>query len=151
MLLTTKVSYGIRALISMARSCERTRSVPIKYISDKEKISGVYLEQIFNRLKKKGVIKSTRGPKGGYSLAKAPQDLSLLEIVLALEGSVAPGKCVSKKTGKKICRRADLCPSKEIWDELEEQIHHTLGKYYLSDLVKRARILDPGKEEAGTK
>jgi DNA-binding IscR family transcriptional regulator len=67
----------------------------------------------------------------------------LLEIVLALEGSVAPGKCVSKQTGKNVCERAGICPSKEIWDAIEAQIKGTLGKYTLSDMVKRSLILNP--------
>ncbi len=143
MLLTTKVSYGIRALIALALFFEKEEAVSVKQISGKEGISSVYLEQIFNKLKKSKIIKSIRGPKGGYTLARSPEKLSLLEIVLALEGSVAPGKCVSKKTGKNVCERAGICPSKEIWDEIEAQIKGTLGKYTLSDMVKRSLILNP--------
>lgn len=143
MLLTTKVSYGIRALIDLALSYEKDEAVSIKQISGKEGISSVYLEQIFSKLKKQKIITSTRGPKGGYTLARDPEQLSVLEIVLALEGSVAPGKCVSKKTGKKVCTRAGICPSKEIWDEIEMQIRGTLEKYKLNDLVKRAAVLSP--------
>ena len=143
MLLTTKVSYGIRALITLACSYEKEGALSIKKISGKEEISSVYLEQIFSKLKKKKIITSIRGPKGGYTLTKSPQQVNLLEIVLALDGSVAPGKCVSKKTGKTVCTRAGICPSKEVWDEIEMQIKGTLEKYKLSDLVKRSAILSP--------
>jgi Rrf2 family protein len=148
MLLTTRVSYGIRALIYLAFSFEKEKAVSINNISGKENISSIYLEQIFNQLKKHKIIKSIRGPKGGYTLARPPEELDLLKIVLALGGSIAPWKCVPKKPGKKACERIGICPAKEIWDEIETRIGATLVKYTLKDLSKRFIALNPeGREK----
>jgi Rrf2 family protein len=146
MRLTTKTSYGIRALIDLAVVYKSGLPLSIKEISREEGISGIYLEQIFHRLRKEGFVESVRGPKGGYILSKKPSDLSVYKAVVALEGSVAPGRCShhGKKTGKE-CARAAKCTSKEVWDEVARQIKNTLEKFSLDDMARRALELDPGK------
>jgi len=124
---------------------DRKRPVPIKDISREEEISGVYLEQIFNRLKNQGLVRSIRGPGGGYALVRDPSDISVYEVVMALEGSVNPVRCVSGKGEKKECGRIATCASKEVWREMARRIKETLGDFSLRDLAGRTLELDPGK------
>ncbi len=143
MLLTTRSSYGVRALIHLAIAYGQTRQpVSVRSISREEGISGVYLEQIFGRLKSHDIVKSVRGPKGGYILVKDPSKVSVYEVVMALEGNISPGKCVGNKT---ICRRAGKCASKEVWDEVTRQITVALERFNLKDLAGRTLEIDPDK------
>ncbi len=147
MRLTTRSSYGIRALINLAIAHGGERVLSIKHISRKEGISGVYLEQIFNRLKRRGLIKSIRGPKGGYVLAKDPAEVSIYEVVMALEGGVFPGRCVSRKGEKKMCEKTERCASKEVWDEVAMKIKETLGRFSLRDLARRTLEMNSRENE----
>ena len=136
---TTKSSYGIRALIDLAVTYDRKQPVSLKNISGKERISLVFLEQIFNTFKKKGIVKSVRGPKGGYVLARDPSGISVCEVIKALEGDFYSGQCFPKKRGGKACARSKDCASKEIWDELTRQIEKTLKRFSLKYLAERTK------------
>jgi len=136
MRLTTRSSYGIRALINMAAAYEAARPVSLKDISREEEISCVYLEQIFNKLKRSGVVKSVRGPKGGYLLARDPSDVTVLEVVTAVEDSYTAGKCLC---GKVLCERAPKCATKQVWDEVAVETRKTLGSFSLKQLAEKTR------------
>lgn len=143
MLLTTRSSYGIRALIHLAIAYgQKQQPVSVRRISKEEGLSGIYLEQIFSRLKGQGIVKSVRGPKGGYVLARDPSRVSVYEVVMALEGNVSPGKCARNRT---TCRRVGKCASKEVWDEVTRQITGTLERFNLRDLAGRTLEIDPNK------
>lgn len=142
MRLTTRSSYGIRALINMASAYGQERPLSLKDISKEEEISCVYLEQIFNKLKRSGLVKSVRGPKGGYLLAKDPSEVTVFEVVAAVEDSYAGVKCLC---GKDLCERATRCASKEVWDEVSSGTKNILGKFSLGQLAARARELSPQK------
>ena len=146
MKLTTKTSYGIRALIDLAIMYNDKKPIAIKNISSREDISSVYLEQIFNKLKNHGIVKSIRGPKGGYMLARDPEKVSVYDAIEALEGGVSSVGCVSGRRNRK-CIRSGKCASKEVWDEVTEQIQKTLGKFSLKYLAKRAVEIDPSNNE----
>ena len=147
MKLTTKSSYGVRALIYLAIGYDRGGPISIGRVSREEGISNIYLEQIFNRLKNRGLVKSIRGPRGGYILARDPSKLSVYEVVVALEGSVSPARCISRKGKKTICARAGKCASKEVWDEMARQIERTLGRFSLKDLADRAGEINAGRNQ----
>ena len=148
MKLTTKSTYGIRALINLAVRYDDGRPVSIKEISDEESIPCIYLEQIFNRLKKQDLIKSVRGAKGGYILARSPKEISVLEVVRALENMGHPATCVSHRKDKNsVCERSMQCASREVWDEVEKQISITLDSFSLQSLACRALEVDPEKRE----
>ncbi len=142
MKLTNKSSYGVRALIDLAVLYDEKTPVSINWVAKKEGISRTFLEQIFNSLKNKDIIKSCRGPKGGYSLAKKPRDISVYDVVKALEGNMSPAKCETTEGKKRICKRASMCASKGVWDEVADQIKKTLQKYSLEDLACRAKNID---------
>ncbi|NQT32552.1 MAG: Rrf2 family transcriptional regulator [Candidatus Omnitrophica bacterium] len=138
MKLTTKSAYGVRALINLALMYDKKSPVSINRIAAEEGISKVYLEQILNRLKNAGIVKSIRGPKGGYIFSKDPAGISVYDAVMVLEGSISPGRCTSGKKTNSICKMAGCCPSKEVWDEVARQIEKTLKQFSFKDLSDRA-------------
>jgi Rrf2 family protein len=142
MRLTTRSSYGIRALISMAAAYGQEKPLSLKDISKEEEISCVYLEQIFNKLKRSGLVKSVRGPKGGYLLSKDPSELTVLEVVTALEDSYAGDRCLC---GKELCEKASRCASKEVWEEVSVETKKALGRFSLGRLAARSKELAPQK------
>ncbi|MFH1310140.1 MAG: Rrf2 family transcriptional regulator [Candidatus Omnitrophota bacterium] len=148
MKLTSKSVYGVRALINLAVMYGRKRAIPISLISREEGISSLYLEQIFNKLKNYDIIKSVRGPKGGYAFAKDPEKVSVYEVIAILEDNIFPGKCVRGKGNLRTCRKTQSCVSKEVWQELAVKIEETLKGFTFKDLANRAVNIDP-KEKCG--
>jgi len=147
MKLTTKASYGVRALVNLA-ICYNKKSLSINQISKEEDISSIYLEQIFNILKKGKLVKSIRGPKGGYILARNPENINMYEIVEILEGGFSHYKCTQgKKNEKIVCKKAKNCVSKEVWDIVAKEVKKALEKIKLSMLAKRAETIIPSKIE----
>jgi len=136
MRLTTKGRYGTRAMLDLAMHAERER-VPVKRIAECQNIPIRYLEQILNTLRKTGLIKSVRGVNGGYSLAKKPDEIRILDIVTALEGSLAPVKCVDHNTEG--CERFEHCVTRALWSELKDKIEETLSTTTLEDLCVEER------------
>jgi Rrf2 family protein len=124
--------------------------VSLKEISKKEGISTVYLEQIFNILKNDGIVRSVRGPKGGYILAKDPSKINVYDAIRILEGGLSSVRCYSKSGKKKICARMCSCASKEVWEELTRQIEKTLKKFTLKYLAGRALKIEPRRRPLGS-
>ena len=145
MRLTTKSSYGVRALINLAAVYKRKQPVSIRSISKEEGISTIYLEQIFNTLKNRGLVKSVRGPRGGYVLAKDPAKINVYEAIEILEGDVSSVRCVPKNGRGKTCAQLCNCASKEVWDELTLQIKKTLEGFSFKYLAERAIKIKPKK------
>jgi len=133
---TTKTSYGIRALIYLAAIYDAKKPISLNTISKREGISLIFLEQIFHKFKKCGLVKSIRGPKGGYILDKNPSGISIYDVVSVLEGDVYPGQCNTLQ-GKN-CTKREKCASKEVWDELTGQIEKTLKGFTLKYLADRS-------------
>lgn len=117
--------------------------VAVGDISKREDISTHYLEQILNKLRRNNLVKSIRGPKGGYTLAKKPDKVSIGEIVEILEGAIRPVVCVS---GKKPCQRLEKCVTKLVWDKLGACIDEVLNSVTLADLLKEAKDLGIDKK-----
>ena len=92
---STRAEYGLRAIVRLDK--KRKRAVSLAQIAESEGLSLAYLERLFARLKKFKLVKADKGVKGGYYLARPADKISVLEIIEALEGSVAPFSCVGKK------------------------------------------------------
>jgi len=119
--------------------------VPLKQISEREEISLNYLEQLFLKLKKAGLVESVRGPGGGYLLKKRPKEIRISDIVKAVEESLAPISCVESEKAFK-CRRIESCIPRLLWKELGEKILGFLDSTTLADLLQtRKRELQPQK------
>ena len=133
MKLSTKGRYGMRAMLDLALQ-SGTEPVLIKDISKRQEVSDLYLQQLFNRLKTAGLVRSTRGPKGGFMLTKPPSQIRLADILQAMEGSTAPVECVDNAT---FCSRADSCVTRKVWAEIKKAMDGVLESTTLQDLVKQ--------------
>lgn len=152
MKLSTKSRYGVRALFDMAFNSGNLPT-QIKDISRRQSISPRYLEQIFQDLKKGGLVKSRRGPQGGYYLARRPEEISVREIILAAEGEMALVDCVregtaknGKRGGKKPCEFDNHCVTQKLWAEASRLLNNYFSEINLKDLCEEGKKLGLEKE-----
>ena len=131
MKLSTRARYGTRALLDLALH-QGERPVILKDIAQRQQVSLRYLEHIIGSLIAAGIIRSTRGARGGVSLARPPEEIKLSEVVQVLEGSITPAECVDNPG---ICDRSDLCVTRDIWDELKKAMNGLLESITLQDLL----------------
>ncbi|MDO5695724.1 MAG: Rrf2 family transcriptional regulator [Eubacteriales bacterium] len=136
MKLSTKGRYGLRAMVDIAVHAHDA-PVSIKDISRREEISERYLEQLMMPLKKTGLLASTRGAKGGYRLAKPAENITIGEILRALEGDLAPVDC--KIFMGEACVVEEDCVMRFVWQRISEGINQAVDGLLLSDLVNRVR------------
>ena len=135
MKLSTKGRYGTRALLELALN-EGKEPVSLKDIAQNQEISLQYLEHLIAPLIAGGLIKSTRGARGGISLTRPANDIKLSEVLLLLEGSNAPVECVDKPDA---CHRAGTCAARDVWSEVKDAINGILETISLQDLVERQK------------
>ncbi|MEE9911226.1 MAG: Rrf2 family transcriptional regulator [Deltaproteobacteria bacterium] len=131
MKLSTRSRYGVRLMIALA-AAGRDKSVFLKDIAASEDISGKYLSLIVIPLRAAGLIRSIRGARGGYVLAREPQDISLCDIVEAVEGKIDLVNCVKNPD---VCPRAEACTARDTWTELSHTIREAMGGVNLARLV----------------
>ncbi|QUH30755.1 RrF2 family transcriptional regulator [Vallitalea guaymasensis] len=134
MKLSTRGRYGLRAMVDLVVNSKET-NISLKSISQRQGISMNYLEQIISVLKKSGYVKSVRGAKGGYSLAKSPKDISVGDILRALEGDLNPVDCALVNEDKQ-CDEADCCITKVVWKKISDSINDVVNNISLQDLVE---------------
>lgn len=146
MKLSTKGRYGLRAMIDLADYSEEMPQ-SIANIAARQSISDSYLEQLMAKLKKAGLIDSIRGAQGGYVLAKDSRDISVGDILRALEGDLTPVKCgdLDVNTG---CSGSDCCVTKNVWKRINDSIQGAVDGIMLSELVEDNRKIrnDKNKE-----
>ncbi len=133
MKLSTKGRYGLRAMVDLVLNSKEENS-SLKSISERQNISMNYLEQIISILKKAGYVKSVRGARGGYSLAKSPDAISVGDILRALEGSLNPVDCALVNENKQ-CDDVDCCITKVVWKKISDSINEVVNNISLQDLV----------------
>ncbi len=138
MKLSTKGRYGTRALMEMAIHYGEGPML-LKDISEKQEISLQYLEHIISPLVKAGIVKTTRGFKGGVWLALPPSEIKLSDTTRILEGDLSPVECVNDPGS---CKRSRECAPRDIWDEMTQAMYRVLESTTLQDLVKRQDIKD---------
>ena len=138
MRLSTKGRYGVRAMLDLAIH-EAIGPVSIKNISQREGISVNYLEQIFNQLRRAGLVRSIRGPGGGFLLARPSKEVTAMDIIKALKVPVVPVFCVDEEDEISQCERMDSCVSRLLWQRLGEKIKEILKATSLEDLLIEAR------------
>ena len=136
MKLSTKGRYGLRAIIDLAMNGQ-DGPVPISSIASRQSLSESYLEQLMAKLKKAGLVTSIRGAQGGYFLAKSSDEISVGDILRALEGDINPVDCVAlTKDGKLKCKNSSLCVSKYVWKRINDSITETVDAIKLSTLLE---------------
>mgnify|MGYP002519730253 FL=1 len=131
MKISTKGRYALRLMLDLAMNGENN-VVRIKDIAERQQISDKYLEQIISILNKAGYVRSTRGPQGGYSLRKAPEEYTVGDILRLTEGSLAPVACVEDEGS---CERETECVTVEVWKRLNQAISDVVDHITLADLV----------------
>ena len=130
---TTKGRYAVMALADIAKF-DNGAPVSLRDISLRQGISILYLEQIFSKLKKNNIVKSTRGVNGGYILTTNPDQIKLSNIFSAVQEEIKTVQC--KKESKKGCNgRSSKCITHNLWDELEIHINHFFEQRNLKDLI----------------
>ena len=138
MKISTQSRYGLRALFDIAYHSAGL-STQVKDISARQGISPRYIEQIFQKLKRAGIIKSIRGPSGGYYLARTPEQIKVGEIIRATEGSLDLVFCLSHSKAAKTCDRAGHCVARDIWQEASARLLEYFDSITLQDLCKEAQ------------
>lgn len=133
MKLSTRTRYGIRAIIELAQH-EGKRPLQLKLIAERQGISVKYLEQLMSLLRSSGFVRSIRGSKGGYMLARAPEQINLSEVFRCLEGPVTTAECTENTD---YCERAADCVAREVWIQVEAAIQKVLNSISLAELVRR--------------
>ena len=142
MKLSTRGRYGTRMLLDLALH-QSEELVLLKDIAQREQISLPYLEHLVTPLIAGGIIRSTRGARGGVSLAKPPEQIKLSEVIQLLEGSIVPVACVNDPG---VCSRSESCVTRDIWGELQKAMDGVLESTTLQNLVERQKSKN-GSEE----
>jgi Rrf2 family protein len=154
MMFSTKAEYGVRVMVELARRAGED-PIPLAEIAAHDGLPLAYLEHLVARLRKAGLVDSRRGSRGGYMLARSPTEITMAEVVEALEGSIAPIECISQSSdGTIVCSResgpagggragshSNVCPTKLLWTRVRGAIVRTLQETTLADLVLGPALL----------
>lgn len=133
MRLSTKGRYAVMAMADLARrECDAARAVALADIAARQEISLSYLEQLFARLRRKGLVKSARGPGGGYRLARTAETTSIADIVHAVDEPLRATRCGA---GKGCMIKGEKCLTHDLWADLGAQIETYLASVSLADVV----------------
>jgi Rrf2 family protein len=146
MMFSTKAEYGVRVMVELARrgggddAALGSNPVPLAEIAAGDGLPLAYLEHLVARLRKAGLVDSRRGSRGGYMLARPASQITMAEVVEALEGSIAPIECISQSAdGSIVCARESerdhVCPTKLLWTRVRMSIIGTLRETTLADLL----------------
>jgi Rrf2 family iron-sulfur cluster assembly transcriptional regulator len=135
--LTSKGRYAVTAILDLAFH-STSGPVTLSDISKRQDISLSYLEQLFTRLRKQQLVRSTRGPGGGYSLNRPASQIAVAEIVSAVDETVDTTRC----SGANNCHDGHQCLAHELWDDLSQQIYSFLNEISLQDLMQENSIRD---------
>jgi Rrf2 family iron-sulfur cluster assembly transcriptional regulator len=134
MRLTTKGRFAVTAMLDLALN-ESEKPVTLAGISERQNISLSYLEQLFSRLRRSGLVKSVRGPGGGYLLAKEQQEISVSQIINAVDESIDATQC----GGRENCHEEGRCMTHDLWSSLNNKILEHLSGVSIADLVASQR------------
>jgi Rrf2 family transcriptional regulator, iron-sulfur cluster assembly transcription factor len=134
MRLTTKGRFAVTAMLDLALN-EVDRPVTLAGISERQEISLSYLEQLFSRLRRNGLVKSVRGPGGGYRIAKALDTISVSDIITAVDEQIDATQC----GGNENCHDEHRCMTHDLWASLNVKILEYLSGVSLADLVASQR------------
>jgi Rrf2 family cysteine metabolism transcriptional repressor len=139
MMFSTKAEYGVRVMVDLARR-GGAQPVALAEIAEAEGLPLAYLEHLVARLRRAGLVESRRGARGGYLLAREPAQITMAEVVEALEGRIAPIECISSSPdGTVHCVResdpAHICTTKVLWTRVRAAIVQTLQETTLAELI----------------
>lgn len=127
MVISTKGRYGLRAMFVLAQN---EQPVSVKYISEIQSISATYLEQLLRTLREAGLVRSLRGAYGGYTLARTPEEISVGDVLVALEGPLVPADCVLDH-----CDNSHMCATHAIWCRIYDGFSKVVDAITLKDML----------------
>lgn len=130
MRISTKGRYGLRALVDLAAHYQN-KPVLLSEIAERQTLSKRYLERLFTQLRDSGILRSVRGASGGYLLNRKSSEITVTEILEALEGSLSPVECIVES---QLCRRVDKCVTHDLWSDLSRTIRKKLDSISLEEL-----------------
>jgi Rrf2 family cysteine metabolism transcriptional repressor len=130
MKLSTKGRYGVKAMVDLAINYGE-QPVSIKNISQRQNISDYYREQLFSSLKKAKLIKSIRGAQGGYILNRAPEEITIQDVINVLEGPIEVSNCLEDSA----CNNIDCCATRLLWKKIKDSIDSVTSTITLKDIV----------------
>lgn len=134
MKISTRGRYGLKAMVDIAAHSGNNTCVSLKSVADRCSISDNYLEQLISPLKKSGLVKSTRGAQGGYVLCRPAEEITVGDILRAVEGPLELVECLS---GSDSCGRGDCscCSTKPVWEKLSESVNEAADNITLDQLI----------------
>jgi Rrf2 family transcriptional regulator, iron-sulfur cluster assembly transcription factor len=135
MRLTTKGRYAVTAMLDLALNA-KDKPITLADISQRQGISLSYLEQLFSRLRKDGLVSSARGPGGGYRLSRIADEISVAQVIQAVDEKVSVTRC----GGKGDCQDGEACLTHKLWCSLSDQIHGFLNNISLGSLVREDHV-----------
>ena len=154
MLFSTKAEYGVRLMVELGRS-EGSGPVALSAIAEAEMLPLSYLEHLVAKLRGAGLVTSTRGAHGGYSLARPATEIDMLDVVQALEGPIAPMECFhTEREGRVLCSHetdeGKACATKLLWTRVQGGVTKALGGTTVADLVEFTQQNHPESATATT-
>jgi Rrf2 family protein len=135
MKISTRGRYALRLMLELAMNADRYTA--IKNISERQNISGKYLEQIISVLSRAGFVKSTRGPQGGYKLARPAEEYTVGMILRLIEGSLVPVACMEEEPNQ--CPRSEECVTLDVWRQIDEAVSGVVDNITLADLAAKQK------------
>jgi len=135
MKLTTKGRYAVTAMLDLALHSV-TNPITLSDISSRQGLSLSYLEQLFSRLRRNGLVASTRGPGGGYQLGRSPELIKVAEVILAVNEPIDATGC----KGKRSCQDGNVCLAHDLWLDLSDEIYNYLNNITLADVISRQSL-----------
>jgi Rrf2 family iron-sulfur cluster assembly transcriptional regulator len=144
MKLTTKGRYAVTAMLDLALHYDKG-AVTLAEIAHRQGISLSYLEQLFAKLRRGGLVDSVRGPGGGYNLALAPSKVTVAEIIVAINENIDATRC----GGEKNCHGDQTCLTHQLWEDLSTRIYEFLNGITLADLVSKPHVQEVATRQEG--
>jgi len=132
---STKARYALLGMIQLAR---KKGAISLKEIAKRESLSHDYLERIFLKLKKAGLVSSKKGKKGGYFLKKSPEEIKISDIIKAVDEKITPVFCIEERK-KYTCPKEKRCLAKIFWQEVKKKIEESLDSVTLWDIISKER------------
>ncbi len=143
MRLTTKGRYAVTAMIDLALNQPNRGSVTLKTIAENQQMSVPYLEQLFAKLKSQGLVRGVRGPNGGYRLMRSAEDISIFEIINAVDESVDATRC----DGRQDCLDGEICLTHELWTDLSNQMSRFLSNIKLANVIESPKVQEVAQRQ----
>lgn len=139
---STRGRYGVQIMVDLAQHAAEG-PISLKCVADRQNLSENYLEQLVPELRRAGLVKSIRGPQGGYVLAKQPESIYIGDVIRVLEGPIAPVEC-NQQSDEDCCGTTKFCVNREVWVKVRDSINDVVDSISLADLMNENVKIESG-------